>query len=190
MSTNFGKSFGSITESLVNDSEIRARLLGIIQGLPAPRDWREDMMQEALAHLCLIQKTRPDEEVSWKLQSCWFHLQHFLRQQHSLDVLKSYSVCAAAQRHPDWDQLDDFAESATQESVFAEVCGREEMALLRKVLTPLQQSILQDLVDEFYGAEIAVRHGLSAQSVSKHLKQIEKLALEIGMPRPKEHSRI
>src|SRR5262245_56526440 len=49
---------------------------------------REDLMQEAAVHLWKIRQQLPDKTLSWYLQSCAFHLRHYLASGRSVDSPK------------------------------------------------------------------------------------------------------
>ena len=51
----------------------------------------EDLLQEALVHLWLTERRRPGQTTSWYLQSCKFHLQHYLASGRSVDSTKRRS---------------------------------------------------------------------------------------------------
>src|SRR5690348_2046524 len=70
---------------------IRQALIRMIQGTTGNAALRDDLLQEALVHLWLIQTQRPGQTRSWYLQSCKFHLQHYLASGRSVDSAKRRS---------------------------------------------------------------------------------------------------
>src|SRR6266446_6417643 len=64
---------------------LRESLIRMIHGVTRDAALRQDLMQEALVHLWLIETRRPGQTKSWYLQSCKFHLQHYLASGRSVD---------------------------------------------------------------------------------------------------------
>src|SRR5437764_13208418 len=65
--------------------EIRELLQRVIRRLVSDVNLWEDLLQEALMHLWLIETRRPGQTRSWYVQSCKFHLLHYLASGRSID---------------------------------------------------------------------------------------------------------
>src|SRR5437899_13099328 len=72
----------------VEDLSIRERLYRIVRQLTPDAGSHDDLMQEALVHLWLREARFPGQKKSWYLQSCKFHLQHYLEMGRSVDSVK------------------------------------------------------------------------------------------------------
>src|SRR5437899_1659078 len=80
-SGNGSRSTGTADESV----SLREALAGMIRSMTPNPALREDLLQEAMVHLWLTETRRPDQTRSWYLQSCRFHLQHYLNSGRSID---------------------------------------------------------------------------------------------------------
>src|ERR1051325_9418111 len=64
-------------------------LLGrLVQNITSNLALWDDLLQEALIHLWMIEIRRPGQTRSWYLQSCKFHLLHYLACGRSIDSIK------------------------------------------------------------------------------------------------------
>src|SRR5258707_10150901 len=73
---------------LNEDTLIRASLLNIVAGFTANSVLQQDLMQESLVHLWRIESDKPGRSSSWYLQSCQFHIRHYLAAGRSVDSPK------------------------------------------------------------------------------------------------------
>src|SRR5262245_30119414 len=73
---------------LIHESEILALLRKIVARFSADAALQDDLMQECLIRLWRQETEQPGRTQSWYLQSCRFHLQHWLALGRSLDSLK------------------------------------------------------------------------------------------------------
>src|SRR5262249_16588809 len=108
----------------VDKLEIRETLERLIRRLVSDANLWEDLLQEALLHLWLIETRRPGQTRSWYLQSCKFHLLHYLASGRSIDSGKR----RAGQTEFDvfGDDIDDGPEHAdTGASVISHVSARD-----------------------------------------------------------------
>ncbi len=64
----------------------------VVNGMTSDPFMREDLMQEALSHWWNMECERPGQTLSWYLQSCSFHLRHFLARGRSVDSSKRRSL--------------------------------------------------------------------------------------------------
>lgn len=168
---------------LIEDIETLEQLGRIVVRLTSNPALREDLMQEALIHLWQVQEQNPGQTKNWYLQNCRYRLLHYLALGRSVDSPKR----RASQVHPsehdedpdDW--LDRFAGSDT---VLQDVSARDILALLSKVLSPREISILQWLAEGLGTREIAKRLGISHPMVIKHRRKIAVLAKKLSIESP------
>src|SRR6266516_7608350 len=73
---------------LVDEHSTREVLRRLIQKLASSPALWDDLLQEALIHLWMIEARRPGQTRSWYLQSCKFHLLHYLASGRSVDSNK------------------------------------------------------------------------------------------------------
>ena len=73
---------------LIEETQILVLLRRIVAGFTADSVLQADLMQECLFHLWKIEREKPGQTRSWYLQSCRFHLQHYLTSGRSLDSHK------------------------------------------------------------------------------------------------------
>src|SRR3989442_13278061 len=73
---------------LVDESSTRESLVRVIRRMTANDTLREDLLQEALIHLWITEIGRPGQTRSWYLQSCKYHLLHYLAAGRSVDSAK------------------------------------------------------------------------------------------------------
>src|SRR5258708_3403451 len=71
-----------------DDESFRQALAGMVRRMTSNATLRQDLLQEALVHQWLTQSRRPGQTRSWYLQSCKFHLQHYLASGRSIDSAK------------------------------------------------------------------------------------------------------
>src|SRR5205807_1370735 len=72
----------------IDEESIRECLLRMIRRITPNLALRDDLLQEALIHLWLTEARRPAQTRSWYLQSCKFHLLHYLASGRSVDSAK------------------------------------------------------------------------------------------------------
>jgi len=142
---------------------------------------RQDLLQEAMVHLWLTETRRPGQTRSWYLQSCRFHLHHYLNSGRSID---------SAKRWRDQLPLDDNPsgiECATEpgdagNSVLTSVSAREIVSLLAPLLSRQEQSVLAGLADGLGPRELGRRLKLSHAMVIRHRRKIAKLVTKLELP--------
>src|SRR5260370_7645471 len=69
----------------VDELSTRDSLVRMVRRMTANLALREDLLQEALIHLWLTEARRPSQTKSWYLQSCKYHLLHYLASGRSVD---------------------------------------------------------------------------------------------------------
>ncbi len=141
---------------------------------------REDLMQEALLHLWREERQHPDQKLSWYLQSCKFHLEHYRVCGRSLDSLKHRSAQAP---FPDCYPTQDgwLASLSLEEDILSEINARDVIALLQIQLEPIDQAILGASAQGLKTGEIAHEFELSHQSVRRHRLRIALTASRLGV---------
>src|SRR6266436_668611 len=72
----------------VDEPATRLSLVRMIRKMTANPTLCQDLLQEALIHLWLTETRRPGQTESWYLQSCKFHLLHYLASGRSIDSAK------------------------------------------------------------------------------------------------------
>ena len=66
----------------------REALLKIVRSITHHEALQDDLLQESLIHLWLMETRRPEQTKSWYLQSCKYHLLHYLSAGRSVDSAK------------------------------------------------------------------------------------------------------
>ena len=72
----------------VDEASAREALVRMVRKVSANGALRDDLLQEALLHLWVTEISRPGQTRSWYLQSCKFHLLHYLAAGRSVDSAK------------------------------------------------------------------------------------------------------
>jgi len=151
--------------------ELLRRLVRTITANPVLWD---DLLQEALIHLWTIEARRPGFTRSWYLQSCKFHLRHYLAAGRSIDSMKRRDN--QMHRESESDHDDDIYELIDSgETVLSAVCAREIITLLSRQLMPHEKAVLECLADGLGPREIGRRLNISHTMVIKHRCKIASL---------------
>ena len=142
---------------------------------------REDLLQEAMIHLWRTQTRRPGQTRSWYLQSCRFHLQHYLNCGRSIDSAKRW------RDQLQWDDRSEDNEDSTEaadsgNSVFTSVSAREILSLLARHLSGREQAVLNCLADGMGAREIGRKLNLSHTMVIRHRRKIASLFTRLELP--------
>lgn len=176
-SSNGFSSLGAMDDGAL----LRGALTRMIRRLTPNPALREDLLQEAMVHLWLTQTRRPDQTRSWYLQSCRFHLQHYLNSGRSIDSGKRW-------RHqmPMTDHSEDEEAAAepgdSGNSVVNSVSVREIMALLSSELTRQERAVLDCLADGLGLREIGRKLKLSHTMVIRHRRKIAAVLTRLELP--------
>jgi DNA-directed RNA polymerase specialized sigma24 family protein len=134
----------------------------------------EDLLQEALVHLWLTERRRPGQTTSWYLQSCKFHLQHYLASGRSVDSTKRRS--GQLQFTQDSGEEDGIPEQGDEgNSVVTSVSARELMSLLSPLLSTQENAVLDCLADGLGARAIGRELNMSHTMVIKHRRRIAAL---------------
>jgi len=167
----------------VDESSTRESLNRMVRKLTANRALREDLLQEGLVHLWVIEVSRPGQTRSWYLQSCKFHLLHYMAAGRSVDSAKRRN----SQLHFE-ENLDSIVEFTTEvdsgESVLDLVSARDIISLLAPLLNNQEKLVLECFADGLRLREIARKLKISHTMVIRHRKKIASLLARLEKPRP------
>ena len=169
------------------EPSIQDSLLQMIRRMTSNPTLREDLLQEASIHFWLTESRRPGQTRSWYLQSCKFHVQHYLASGRSLDSNKRRAGQATVESwstEPEdvFDQLD------SGHSVVTLVSTREIISLLSQHLLPHEKAVLHCLADGLGPREIGRRLNISHTMAIKHRCKIAQLLTRLESPRPHARS--
>jgi RNA polymerase sigma factor (sigma-70 family) len=163
----------------VEDLSLRERLERIVRQLAPDAASHDDLMQEALVHLWLREARFPGQKPSWYLQSCKFHLQHYLEAGRSVDSNKRRAGQIQLPEDEEGDApLPEHRTSDT--SFFSQISARELLNLLSKGLTSRERAILDCLADGLGAREIARKLNITHPTATKSRRKIAKLVIELG----------
>src|SRR5713226_9243290 len=140
----------------VDEVSTRESLVRMIRKTTANAALRDDLLQEALIHLWITEIGRPGQTESWYLQSCKFHLLHYLASGRSIDSAKR----RGSQLYFETDGEDGagFIERAEPDnSVIGWVSAREIISLLSPRLLPQEKAVLGCLAEGLGPREIGRR---------------------------------
>jgi len=164
------------------EPSIQESLLQLIRRMTTNPTLRDDLLQEALIHFWLTETRRPSQTKSWYLQSCKFHLQHYLASGRSLDSNKRRFNQAT--RSMDMEENDDlFEQPDSSQSVVTVVSTRELISLLSQELLPHEKAVLHCLADGLGPREIGRRLNISHTMAIKHRCKIAELLTRLETPR-------
>ncbi len=173
----------SSSGALEKGALMRGALSRMIQGLTPNPALQEDLLQEAMVHLWLTETRRPGQTKSWYLQSCRFHLQHYLNSGRSIDSGKRWR---AQLPFTDHSEEEDFTpeQGDSDNSVVTSVSVREIMTLLALQLSQQEQAVLDCLADGLGPREIGRKLKLSHTMVIRHRRKIAALLTRLELPSP------
>jgi len=166
------------------EPQIRLVINRIIERVNQHPSWRDDLMQEALVHLWRLERERPHQRPSWYLQSCQFHLRHYMQSGRSVDSWKRRDGMVSTpllneDEASGWSPADDFV---ALESSALHV--HEMLDLLGRQLTPSQKKVLNFLAEGLSCREIGSRLGVSHNAVIKHRRRIAREVVALGLASP------
>ena len=165
---------------MVDDSSTKEFLTRLVRRITSNTSLRDDLLQEAMVHLWLMEGHRPGQTRSWYLQSCKFHLQHYLASGRSVDSRKRSNgqVMFAFEDdgHGEWTNQFE-----ADNSFMAHVSAREIISELSKKLRPREKAVLHCLADGLGARDIAKRLKISHPTAIKHRRRIAALAIRMGI---------
>jgi RNA polymerase sigma factor (sigma-70 family) len=148
-------------------------LLKIIRSITHCAALQDDLLQEAMIHLWLMETRRPDQTKSWYLQSCKYHLLHYLSAGRSIDSSKRRNGQLAETEIARW--FEESEQVDADAAVFAAVCARDLIALLGKHLAGPERAVLNCLAEGLGAREIGRQLGISHSMAIKHRRKIAAL---------------
>jgi DNA-directed RNA polymerase specialized sigma24 family protein len=168
----------------VDELSTRDSLVRMVRKLTANVALREDLLQEALIHLWLTETRRPGQTRSWYLQSCKYHLLHYLASGRSVDSGKR----RAGQFYPsddsdEWETISEKADSGN--TVLNSVSARDIISLLSPQLLPHEKAVLHCFAEGLGPREIGRKLNMSHTMVIKHRRKIALLFHRLELPKNK-----
>src|SRR5437667_5043660 len=125
----------------VDEPGTKERLGRLVQNITSNRTLWDDLHQEALIHLWTTEVHRPGQTQSWYLQSCKYHLLHYLASGRSVDSVKREG--GRLQTTEDSEDEEGFTEQGDSgDSVFTLVSARDIISLLSPQLVPREKAVL------------------------------------------------
>ncbi len=167
----------------VDDGSAREALVRMVRRMTVNAALREDLLQEALIHLWLTETRRPGQTKSWYLQSCKYHLLHYLASGRSVDSAKR----RGSQFEVSFDAEDKelFLEQGDHgDSVVGWVSARDIISLLTPQLLPRERAVLGCFADGMGPREIGRKLRMSHTMVIKHRRKIASLFHRLEVPAP------
>src|SRR6266436_1039314 len=164
----------------VEDLSIREHLYRIVRQLAPDATLHDDLMQEALVHLWLREARFPGQKRSWYLQSCKFHLQHYLELGKSVDSAKRRGGQIPLPEDEEGDTSVHEPRS-TDTSFFSQISARELLTLLSKSLTLREKAIQDCLADGLGAREIARKLPTPHPTALRSRRKIAKLVIQLGL---------
>src|SRR5215467_13759846 len=117
----------------VENRSVRQKLATLVRTITSNPCLAEELLQEALIHMWLAEMRRPGQTWSWYVQSCKFHLRHYLNSGRSVDSQKRR--LGQIQFESDGGTVWDFTDLNSTESVFETVSARDMIDCLLQRLT-------------------------------------------------------
>src|SRR6266702_8784495 len=165
----------------VDELSTRDSLVRMVRRMTANLALREDLLQEALIHLWLTEARRPSQTKSWYLQSCKYHLLHYLASGRSIDSGKRRA--GQLQLPNEFDEWDASEEADSENSVFTWVSARDIISLLSPQLLPHEKAVLHCFADGLGPREIGRKLKMSHTMVIKHRRKIASLFKRLEFPK-------
>jgi hypothetical protein len=165
---------------LIEESEILVLLRRIVTGFTTDPELRADLMQECLFHLWREEREKPGRTRSWYLQSCRFHLQHWLASGRSVDSPKRANGTKRIVIDGD-DEHPALGEYHTNGELFERVCFQDAVSTLAHHLKPCERVVLGGLSEGLRMGEIVSESGLSHPTVLKYRRNIASLTRKLGI---------
>jgi len=165
----------------VDDSSSRESVARMVRRMSANVALRQDLQQEALIHLWLAETHRPGQTKSWYLQSCKYHLLHYLASGRSVDSAKRR---ADRLEMPLEEEARETVISAVDDgdSVFGWVSARDIISLLSARLLPVERTVLDRFAEGLGPREIGRELGMSHTMVIKHRRKMRDLLRRLEVP--------
>jgi len=164
---------------LFEDEEINQLLTRICARYTSDPHLHADLMQECRLQLWRMERAQPKQTRSWYLQSCRFHLQHWLAAGRSLDTLRRTNsetrITTEDAEHP------ALSEYNTNGELFETICFKDTVSTLAARLGQRQRKVLNGLVDGRSLSDISSRSRISYPTVLKYRGLIADLTTKLGI---------
>jgi hypothetical protein len=141
------------------------------------------MLQECMICLWLVENQNPGRTVSWYLQRCRFHVQHWLVLGRSLDSPKRAGPTNRILIDSNAEE-PALAEYHTKGEVLDSVCVRDLIATLARRLKPRERFVLGGLAAGFTLREVASKSKLSYPTALKYRRKIAAMTVKLGIVSP------
>src|SRR5262245_48067373 len=172
----------------VDEGSTKESLNRMIRRITPDGTLREDLLQEALIHLWMTEARRPSQTKSWYLQSCKYHLLHYLASGRSVDSGKRRGgQCQPAHDFEGGEAI--YEESDSGNSVLKWVSARDIIALLSAHLLPHEKAVLHCFADGLGPREIGRKLSMSHTMVIKHRRKIAALFHRLELPKDRSQAR-
>jgi RNA polymerase sigma factor (sigma-70 family) len=162
-------------------TEARRLLCRIVAGVNKDAAWQEDLLQEAMIHLWRVEEKRPEQTLSWYMQSCRFHLRDYIDLGRSIDSWKRRRQLVPFGTNVEEEGPQAEVEAAFENGVISEISARETISLLLENLTVFEREVLTCLIEGMDLQEIADKLGISRKTVANRRDRIAKAALRLGI---------
>src|ERR1041385_8379420 len=148
---------------LCDERQMREALSRIVARVAPNTGLRDDLLQEAIVHLWLVENRTPGQTRSWYLQSCKYHLQHYLAAGRSVDALKRRRGDVTEEfQNSEVNGKGSLHEAAN--SLLGQISAREIVELVSKKLRPRARAVLSGLADGLGARDIARQLRISHRS--------------------------
>jgi RNA polymerase sigma factor (sigma-70 family) len=174
---------------LMDDCNILKALRGMIHRLSTNPHLQQDLIQECCLRLWRLQSQQPGQSASWYVQSCRFHIHHYLSRGRSVDSPKRRNAEMAISITGDRQELPVDWEPAREELIEL-VSVRDIMATLACRLNPREQEVLSGLAEGLTLRDIAKRLNLSYPTALRHRRRIAALTVKLGICAPRRRERL
>ena len=172
-----------------NEPSTLDSLLRMTRGFTSNAALRQDLLQEALIHLWLMETRRPGQSKSWYLQSCKFHLQHYLSSGRSVDSAKrSHGHTRSEDNSDEEDPMSALADPGP--SLLSRVSARDLVSVLSSYLSPRETDVLHCLANGLGPREIGRRLEMSHTMALKHRSKIASLLRKLEPQRTRFAKRL
>ena len=165
---------------LIEQPEILEVMRQIVAGFTSDPALQADLMQESLFHLWKVEREKPGRTRSWYLQSCRFHVQHWLALGRSLDSPKRANGNNPVVINGDGED-PALSEYHTNGELFETVCFQDTVSTLAIRLKPRERIVLGGLSEGLRLGEIVSESGLSFPTILKYRGNIASLTCKLGI---------
>jgi DNA-directed RNA polymerase specialized sigma24 family protein len=159
----------------VDEPSMVNSLKGLVTRLTWNRSLQQDLLQEAMIHVWLIETRRPGQTTSWYLQSCKFHLQHYLGSGRSVDSAKRRGRRVELESPIEMDETEEIGFWEAEDLVFSEVSARDLVGLLTQHLSGEERAVLNCLTEGLGPREIGRRLQISHTQAIRHRCKIAEV---------------